>query len=164
MRLSRVSSSILLRSFASAFLLALLTGCAAIQHEEILLEPTVPQKMISPKRKTASSIQSFSCEFGWNRVVYQGEIRDSQTNQAQSRVCVALCEGNDILSQTRTDSEGRFKIDGNLFGKPFSLSDGGSEWRPEGYYALVAQSDNEKKGSILLRDISPSEQIVLNLQ
>lgn len=76
---------------------------------------------------------------------------------------MALCEGGDVLCQTRTGSEGCFDIEVNLYGKPFILSGGGSEWRPEGYYAVLAQADNGKKARLLLRESSPTEQIVLYL-
>lgn len=83
MRLSRVSSSILLRSFASAFGLALLTGCAAIQHEEILLEPTVPQKMISQNGKPLLPSNRFPVSMvgtGWFIRVKSGTHRQIRPN------------------------------------------------------------------------------------
>ncbi|KXK29093.1 MAG: hypothetical protein UZ16_OP3001003319 [Candidatus Hinthialibacteria bacterium OLB16] len=98
---------------------------------------------------------------GWFIRVKSGTHRQIRPNLESVSLSV-----KETISYRRPEltQKGASKLMGTCLASLFSLSDGGSEWRPEGYYALVAQSDNGKKGSILLRDISPSEQIVLNLQ
>lgn len=136
----------------------LMTGCASVQFDDYLEDPAtqraqVENRAIHPESRSEAAVPDLPAKCGWNCVTYRGEVVSSQGPGgpvAQARV--AMVEGKEELCRTVTDSQGRFELACDLYGKPFTSEDGVCRWCPEEYYALIATGPDGGKGKVILKD------------
>jgi len=163
-------------SYSGFALPFLLFGCSALDLGEGRLplkadlpaqeEETTKAKPVhadSPAPSTSAHSVTGS-EPGWRRIVYRGRVEHPRgSDNPLSGTVVSVWDGNERLFSTFTDAKGAFELPCDLYGTPFTASNGKTAWRPESYYAIAAEAPSGEFAKRRLREMGLSDPVVLEI-